>query len=131
MTQEVLGDQRVHLDIESAVRGCGVSRVERARALNQKAVQGLIREMKEEDGVRVLIFEEPCVLFASRTLGRARRQPVQVAAQDESARACFADLACPAFRLSGGEMDVDPDLCSGCMVCLQISPSFKARGRRA
>jgi indolepyruvate ferredoxin oxidoreductase alpha subunit len=87
--------------------------------------------MNEVSRVRLLIIEEPGVLFASRTLGRARGQTVQVAAQDESARACFADLACPAFRLSGGEMDVDPDLCSGCMVCLQISPSFKVRGRRA
>jgi indolepyruvate ferredoxin oxidoreductase alpha subunit len=131
MPQEVLGDQRVHLDIEAVVRGCGVSRVEKARALNQKAVQGLLRKMKAETGVRVLIFEEPCVLFASRTLGRGRRHPVQAAVQDESARACFRDLACPAFRLSDHEIDVDPDLCSGCMVCAQISPSFKVRGRRA
>jgi indolepyruvate ferredoxin oxidoreductase alpha subunit len=83
--------------------------------------------MKEESGVRVLIFEEPCVLFAGRTLKRARRQTAYVAVQDESARACFADLACPAFRLSGGEMNVDPDLCAGCMVCVQVSPSFKVR----
>jgi indolepyruvate ferredoxin oxidoreductase alpha subunit len=127
MAQEVLGDQRVHLDIEAVVRGCGVTRVERARALNQKALQKLIRGMKGETGVRVLIFEEPCVLFAGRTLRRAKRQTAYVAVQDESARACFANLACQAFRLSGGAMDVDPDLCSGCMVCVQISPSFKAR----
>jgi indolepyruvate ferredoxin oxidoreductase alpha subunit len=129
MAQDVLGDARVHLDIEAVVRGCGVTRVEKARALNQKAMQRLIRAMKEESGVRVLIFEEPCVLFAGRTLKRARTQEAYVAVQDESARDCFAGLACPAFRLSGGEMGVDPDLCFGCMVCVQISPSFKARKR--
>ncbi|MDR2160849.1 MAG: indolepyruvate ferredoxin oxidoreductase subunit alpha [Desulfovibrio sp.] len=131
MDQKILGPGRVHLDIEAAVRGCGVSLVRKARALNQKAVQALVREMKEERGVRVLILEEPCVLFARRSLARARRRTVRVAIQDESARACFDSFACPAFRLSDGRMDVDPELCTGCMVCPQISPSFTVRAEGA
>lgn len=128
--QSVLGDGCVHLDIESVVRGCGVSRVAKVRGYNQKNIQKILMEMKDEAGVRVLIVEEPCVLFARRTLKKARTQRAFVAEQDDSARQCLETLACPAFRCDadkGGEMSVDQDLCAGCMVCMQLSPSFKAR----
>lgn len=128
--QAVLGEGCVRLDIESVVRGCGVSRVAKTRGYNQKSVQKILTEMKDETGVRVLIVEEPCVLFARRTLKKPRTQRAFVAEQDDSARRCLETLACPAFRCDadkGGEVSVDQDLCAGCMVCMQVSPSFKAR----
>ncbi|MDR0339264.1 MAG: indolepyruvate ferredoxin oxidoreductase subunit alpha [Desulfovibrio sp.] len=127
--QEVLGDACAQLDIEAVVKGCGVSRVAKARGYNQKAVQELLLSMKDETGVRVLIVEEPCVLYARRTLKKARSQKAYVAAQDESVRVCLETLACPAFRCRSdgdGGVSVDPELCAGCMVCMQLSPSFKA-----
>ena len=128
--QDVLGEGCVHLDIESIVKGCGVTRVAKVRGYNQKNVQKLLTEMKDETGVRVLIVEEPCVLFARRTLKKARTQRAYVAEQNESARQCLETLACPAFRCAAdkdGEISVDQDLCAGCMVCMQVSPSFKAQ----
>ncbi len=134
VAQDVLGGGCAHLDIESVVKGCGVTRVEKARGYNQKALQRVLAEMKEETGVRVLIVEEPCVLFARRVLKKERSRTAYVAAQDESARRCLESLACQAFRCSRGasgtdEISVDEQLCAGCMVCMQVSPSFKARGR--
>ena len=129
--QDILGDDRTHLDIESVVRGCGVTQIQKVRGYNQKSVQNAIAEQKEQSGVRVLIVEEPCVLFAARTLKKGRTQVSYVAVQDESARICAETLACQAFRRVGDNIDVDPDLCSGCMVCIQVSPSFKARKREA
>jgi indolepyruvate ferredoxin oxidoreductase alpha subunit len=124
--QEVLGDGSVHLDIASLVRGCGVTRVARVGGYNQKALNARLREMKEQDGVRVLIVQEPCVLFARRTLQRERKQRAYVAEQNDSVRHCLETLACPAFRRRGDEVEVDRELCAGCMVCMQISPSFRA-----
>jgi indolepyruvate ferredoxin oxidoreductase alpha subunit len=131
MRQDVLGEEAYHLDIESVVRGCGVTQVQKVHGYNQKALQAAITAQKAESGVRVLIVEEPCVLFANRTLKKARNQVAYVAVQDESARHCAETLACQAFRRSGDELGIDPELCSGCMVCMQISPSFKARKREA
>ena len=127
VTQEVLGEAALHLDIESIVKGCGVSRVAKVRGYNQKALQRLLTEMKEEQGVRVLIVEEPCVLFARRTLKKERGQRAYVAEQGAAVQECLTSLACPAFRCQGEEISVDQDLCAGCMVCMQISPSFKAQ----
>ncbi len=128
---DVLGENCTHLDIESVVKGCGVSRVAKVRGYNQKSIQSTLLEMKDETGVRVLIVEEPCVLFARRTLKKTRPQVAQVATQNESALHCLQTLACQAFRLTqkDGEsiISIDEDLCAGCMVCMQVSPSFKGK----
>jgi indolepyruvate ferredoxin oxidoreductase alpha subunit len=124
MDQGVLGANCAHLDIESVVRGCGVTRVARAGGYNQKRLLALMREMKDETGVRVLIVEEPCVLYARRVLNRRRGQKAYAARQDAAAAECLETLACPAFYRTGETCGVNPDLCTGCMVCVQASPSF-------
>ncbi|MDR2801534.1 MAG: indolepyruvate ferredoxin oxidoreductase subunit alpha [Desulfovibrio sp.] len=126
MDQEILGEGCVRLDIESVVKGCGVKRVARVRGYNQKALLERLSEMKGESGVRVLIVEEPCVLYARRFLKKSRDSRAHVARQDAGAAAGLETLACPAFYRNGEEMGVNPDLCTGCMVCLQVSPSFAA-----
>ncbi len=125
--QTVLGDGCVHMDIEAIVRACGVEHVARLKPLNVKATLRLLEEMKAKTGVRVIIAEEPCVLFARRTLQRKRGQVAYVAEQGEGARMVAETLACPAFAREKGEVSVDPALCAGCMVCMQASTDFKAR----
>ncbi|MDR2603877.1 MAG: indolepyruvate ferredoxin oxidoreductase subunit alpha [Desulfovibrio sp.] len=127
MDQDVLGANCTHLDIESVVRGCGVTRVARAGGYNQKRLLALMREMKDETGVRVIIVEEPCVLYARRVLKKRRGQKAYAARRDAAAAECLETLACPAFYRTGETCGVNPDLCTGCMVCVQASPSFKAR----
>jgi indolepyruvate ferredoxin oxidoreductase alpha subunit len=125
--QDVIGEHCARLDIEAVVRGCGVAEVTRVRPYNLKGVLRAFEEMKGKSGVRVIIAEEACVLFARRALQKARTQIACVTEQNESVRACLAELACPAFRLEDGNVLVDETLCAGCMVCLQIAPSIKAR----
>ena len=81
--------------------------------------------------MRVLIVEEPCVLFARRTLKKARTQTAYVAEQGKDAEQCLQTLACQAFRRTGDIVSVDEDLCAGCMVCMQVSSSFKAKKKGA
>ncbi|MDR2124968.1 MAG: indolepyruvate ferredoxin oxidoreductase subunit alpha [Desulfovibrio sp.] len=127
MDQEALGANCTHLDIESVVRGCGVTRVARAGGYNQKRLLALMREMKDATGVRVLIVEEPCVLYARRALKKKRGQKACAARQDAAAAECLESLACPAFYRAGETCGVNTDLCTGCMVCVQASPSFRAQ----
>ena len=127
VSQDVLGEHCAHLDLEAVVRGCGVTEVAKVRPNNLKSVLRALQDMKDKSGVRVIIAEEACVLFARRTLRKARTQIACVMEQNEDVRACLAELACPAFRLEEGRVLVDETLCAGCMVCLQITPSIKAR----
>jgi len=128
-----LGDNPVRVDIEMLVRGLGIEHIRKVNPLNQKATLKAIEELKELSGVRVLIAEEPCPLFARRAYGQKRTQVAYVTGDCEAAGKegtcgdCLNTLACPAFHLENGKMAIDPLLCSGCMLCLQICKNIKAR----
>ncbi len=130
MDQEVLGSVSLHLDIEAIVRGMGVEHVRKTKGFNLKSTMRALEELKGESGVRVLIAEEPCVLYARRTLKKSPAQVAYVAEQNEVATACVENFACPAFVRNEDGISVDPSLCAGCMVCLQVAPkAFKAKRR--
>jgi len=115
------------------VRGLGIDQLRKVNPLNQKATLKAIEELKDLKGVRVLIAEEPCPLFARRAYGVKRTQVAYVAgdcaeaAKDGTCGDCLNTLACPAFHLENGKMAIDPILCSGCMLCLQVCKHIKAR----
>lgn len=128
MEQTMLGDMARRLDIENVVRGLGVEHLARVNAHNIRALEKALAELGPQDGVRVLIAEEPCVLYARRKLKKDRRTVVFVAKQGKEAEDCARSLACPAFCRTEGKLAVNEDLCAGCMVCAQIAPGiFKAK----
>ena len=128
MDQDILGSVSLHLDIEAIVRSVGVNHVRKTKAFNLKSTIRALNELKAESGVRVLIAEEPCVLYARRTLKKQVTQIAYVTEQNESAADCVDKLACPAFIRDEQGINVDESLCAGCMVCLQIAPkAFKAK----
>lgn len=130
MLQDVLGESAVHMDIESVVRGLGVTEVAKVKAYNLRNTLKTLEDMKTKSGVRVIIAEEPCVLYARRTLKKVSPQIATVVEQGAEARRCLEELACPAFTRDGDVVGVDETLCAGCMVCLQVAPgAFKARKR--
>ena len=130
MVQDMLGENAAHLDIEAIVRAMGVSSCRKVRAFNLKAVTSALEEVRAQTGVRVLIAEEPCALYARRQLKKTQPQVAMVKEQGPDAAHCLETLACPAFYRDGEALAVDESLCTGCMVCLQVGPkSFKARRR--
>lgn len=127
--QDVLGTDCQHLDIASVVRGVGVKNLVKVKPFNTQSVVKVLEEMKSLTGVRVIIAEEPCMLYARRTLKQERPQVAVVKKQGEDSLTCLAELACPAFYMENGDMKVDPTLCAGCMVCIQSAPSIRAQKR--
>ena len=130
MAQHVLGEHAAHLDIEPIVRALGVTEVRKVRGSNLAALTAAFEELGALSGVRVLIAEEPCVLYARRKLGKGKPRVAEVARQGAEALRCLEELACPAFCRNGDEVAVDESLCTGCMICLQAAPGvFRARNR--
>jgi indolepyruvate ferredoxin oxidoreductase alpha subunit len=128
MDREMLGDSAIHLDIEAIVRGIGVTKLRKVKAYNLQAVTEALEAFKDDDGVRVLIASEPCVLYARRSLKKRRTATAVVAKQGTDADRCLKELACPAFRRNGEDLAIDETQCTGCMVCLQAAPTaFKTK----
>ncbi len=68
------------------------------------------------------------MLYARRALGKKRKTVAVVKEQGQEVERCFRELACPAFMKVEGKFSVDENLCSGCMLCLQIAPgAFAAK----
>jgi indolepyruvate ferredoxin oxidoreductase alpha subunit len=125
-----LGDNPVRVDIEKLLHGLGIEHFRKVNPLNHKATLGAIEELKALTGVRVLLAEEPCPLFARRAYGQKRSQVAYVAetcGEKGECGDCLDILACPAFYKKDGRVAIDPLLCSGCMLCLQLCPNIKAR----
>lgn len=120
-------DSRV--DMEAIVRGCGICNVKTVSPLKVKAFTSALEEMKAASGVRVLISRAPCPLHERRVGIKRTDRVAYVARQGEDVRACLETLACPAFSVENGQVSISEDQCSGCMVCLQIAPGIKAKGR--
>ena len=127
----VNGQNPCKVDVEAIVRGCGVCNVAKASPYNYKATAQAIADLKAKPGVKVLIAEEPCVLFAKRTLRQNKPMVAYVAEQGEAVKKCLAELACPAFYVEDGNVEINEHQCSGCMFCLQVCKDIKARKRSA
>ncbi len=124
-----LGDNPSRVDIEQVVRGCGVDQVKKIKPLNHKASVQALQEMKSQTGVRVLITEEPCILFARRTLGKKRPKVAQVQKQHPEVTACLQELACPAFYVHQKQVLIDENQCAGCMYCIQLTEHIQSASR--
>lgn len=123
------GPNPARVDIAAVVKACGVEHLRTQNPLNLKAMRAVLEELKALSGVRVLIAEEPCPLFARRVL--ARKRPSVAFVQDgcDGCRECVDQLACPAFVLEDGKVAVNPALCNGCMFCVQICEHITPRKR--
>ncbi|WP_415718227.1 indolepyruvate ferredoxin oxidoreductase subunit alpha [Maridesulfovibrio sp.] len=124
-----LGSNPAQVDIESIVKGCGVTEIRTVSPLNQKATTKALEELKEMSGVRVLIAKDPCPLFARRTLKKAPVRAAYVENQTEEVLKVMEELACPAFEKTAEGVEINEILCSGCMLCLQLTKDIKARKR--
>ena len=127
--EKVMDPGQCRVDMEAIIKGCGVCEVRKVNPLNMKSTIAALEELKAAKGVRVLIAEEPCPLYARRVLGQVRPMIAQVEKPGPEADAELEPLACPAFVREEGHIRINELLCNGCMVCLQLSKRVKSRKR--
>ncbi|QJB57158.1 indolepyruvate ferredoxin oxidoreductase subunit alpha [Pseudodesulfovibrio sp. zrk46] len=125
----VIGDNDHPLDIESAVRGLGVTEIIEVNPFNQKKTLAAFEDLKAKKGVRVLIAKEPCPLYSRRVYKKVAPQVAYVAESCTGRFECLDKLACPAMYKEGDKAAVNPILCNGCMLCLQVCGHIKAKKR--
>jgi len=126
-----IGPNERPIEIEPLVAACGVKHVTTLSPLNHKAAKKALEDMKAKKGPRVIIFRDPCVIHERRTSGKGKPQTATVAENSEGCLNVLNSLACPAFLKEGDDVRVDEEMCSGCMFCLQLDKSFKAKKRGA
>lgn len=120
MDVALTGQPMSHIDIEKVVEGLGVKHIRMVKPKNLKKTQAAIEEALAFDGVSVLISREPCPLHVAR-LKKTRKVTFTID-QDKCKlhKTCISQWACPAFYMQDGAVYINPGLCNGCAVCVQL-----------
>ncbi len=137
-----MGEKVEPVKIEDVVKAFGVE-VRVSNAFSQKQLIQALQELKNIKGPKVLISRGECRLLTRRQFrAKGRTLPVFEIDQGKCTRCgiCANDFACPAIVKAtvepGGELySINPDICLGCAVCMQICPEgaihiVKKEGRK-
>ena len=126
----LMGNSNEPLSIEAVLDACGFSPVFRADPLDKDSSIVAAKAAISHKGPTAVIFESPCVQLI-RPLA-----PVAVDVDKcTGCKKCITEIGCPAISFDTsakgmsskdrGQAVVDPALCNGCGLCLQVCP-FKA-----
>jgi len=103
------------INIEKIVTACGVSKAAKVNPLDLKAAKEAVLSLIAQKGVRILLFESPCVVLS---------KPAARAVINESkctgCKICTQKYGCPAINMADGKAVINPALCAGCGVCAAV-----------
>jgi indolepyruvate ferredoxin oxidoreductase, alpha subunit len=112
----------VHVPLDRVVQALGAEQLWVVNPFHYKEALAATKEALAAPGVRVLISQAPCHLYAQRLSGKKRQARFQVTGECGECRHCLDYFGCPAMYLkpgAGGQMLIDPAVCSGCAFCVQ------------
>jgi indolepyruvate ferredoxin oxidoreductase alpha subunit len=124
------GESLQAVDIESLVRGCGVKFCQEGNPYQVKDFMALMKEAvkySREKGPAVVISRYPCVIDLTRRGESAEYIPIEITEDCDGCGYCIQHFECPALIYHDENKDekfttVDPLLCIGCGVCLNVCP---------
>ncbi|MCL2816725.1 MAG: thiamine pyrophosphate-dependent enzyme, partial [Oscillospiraceae bacterium] len=108
----MMGNLTEKLSIEKIVSSLNVSTVIKVNPFDQKAAKDAVREVIGQKGVRVIIFEAPCINLIKPNA------KLKIDAQKcAGCGICDKKLGCPAISMNNGKSEINPALCTGCGIC--------------
>lgn len=130
MDPKLIDSPMTHINIEKVVEGLGVKFIKVIKPKSIKRTKLAIEEALEYDGVAVIISREPCPLYMAKV--KAPKRPIFTIDTEKCTqhKTCIEKWACPAFFLDSEQVKINPDLCVGCAVCVQVCPEDAIKMRK-
>ncbi|MBR5516224.1 MAG: indolepyruvate ferredoxin oxidoreductase subunit alpha [Clostridia bacterium] len=110
------GDVAAKVDLEALCRALGINRVAVVDPYDLKECDRVLKEELAAEEPSVIISRRPCVLLK---YVKAKKPLVVNNDKCKSCKACMK-LGCPAISMHNGKASIDPTLCVGCDVCMQL-----------
>jgi indolepyruvate ferredoxin oxidoreductase alpha subunit len=119
-----MGEETKPVLIEDVVKACGVENVKVVDPFNTKEMISTVKEFLQKDKVSVIVAKRECQLLAMR---RKKKGGVTIPKFEIDQKICNKsgkcfELGCPAILKEGNTYRIDPELCTGCAVCVQLCP---------
>ncbi len=124
------GEPLESVDLELLVKGCGVKFVRTADPYHLKDFIALLKEAVaygRQNGPAVVIAQHPCILDRTRKGEGDEFIAVAIGDECDGCGYCLKNFECPALISRTAEdgrtrTAIDPMLCAGCGVCLEVCP---------
>ncbi len=122
-----VGEDLTAVDLEALVKGCGIHFLKVADPYDTQAFVTLIKAavaFSHHQGPAVVIARHPCILDLARQGRPADPIEVMINEQCDGCGYCHQHFECPALVEidEGACTQVDPLVCNGCGVCLNVCP---------
>ena len=116
--KDIHGKAAPELDLEKLVEGCGVQHLVVVDPFDLEATEKVLQQETQRDAVSVIIARRACAL-----LDKTPSVPCYI----EDCKNCglCMKLSCPAIEREEKQVVINPALCIGCGMCVQVCP-FKA-----
>lgn len=114
----MMGEIVQKINIESVLRGIGVTTVETVNPLDHKAAISCVKRTADLSGVKAIIFKSPCIATVKPDTPLFVEQKTCI-----SCKKCIRELGCPALVIQNGKVTIDSSLCTGCTLCAQLCPT--------
>ena len=111
------GEATIALDYVAVCHAIGVRRVREADPYDLEALESAIREELAADEPSVIVCRAVCRLVDRTPIA----DPAELEIECPGCGTCF-ELGCPALDGSSGQAVIDPAVCSGCALCVQLCP---------
>jgi len=111
------GEQTLALDYAAVCRAVGVRRVREVDPYDLEQLEAAIREELSVDETSVIICRAVCRLVDRTPIAG----PAELEIECPGCGTCF-ELGCPALDGSSGTAVIDPTVCCGCSLCVQLCP---------
>ncbi len=119
----MMGSVSDKISIYNVVSALNVSKIIRVNPFDVKEAKEAVISVIREKGVRVIIFEAPCIAVSK---GKAKYAVEH--SKCSGCKVCINKLGCPAIGIDLGKAKINPILCTGCGVCARVCGIGAIRG---
>jgi indolepyruvate ferredoxin oxidoreductase alpha subunit len=103
------------ISIEKILEAINVSALIKVDPLDLNAAKEAVTKLIPQKGVRVLLFESPCIVIT-----KSSNKAVVDTEKCTGCQICIRKFGCPAISLEDGKAVINHTLCTGCGVCLNL-----------
>lgn len=113
------------ISIYNVVSALNVSKIVKANPFDTEAAEAAVNAVINERGVRVIIFEAPCIFVS-----KGKDKYVVNSDKCTGCKVCINKLGCPAIEMDGKKAKINATLCTGCGICLPVCKFGAIGGER-